>query len=366
MFSKGIFLTMAILYNLNTDKDRYVLGVSQDTLFKLEYILGSDEKLLIEKTLLADNTLILPITKDGNYKLTLIVEEEENLIIPLRVGLYLRNSVIKDALFLLCDSCNDCKGAASTSNCISKIANKALKFKANFVKLLTYHNLYLTSLSANYNRTFQQYVSESLRVTGCNTQALLNKYLQEECINGSVHNIDKLYKLHLAIYWAGMYFLEKRLTPEENLEQLEYLKTVFYYDKISQCICDSCIDMETLENIFNMPLTDFSIHSFQFNGADKTIEDVDLLNDTYLAANGNPQLITQLVNGKTITFGNVGRIGFVLYPILPDVYSIYDQFGNNVTSLVFDKVYDAVTLKEIYVSKEHYTPSSIYFKFVKN
>lgn len=108
-----------------------------------------------------------------------------------------------------------------------------------------------------------------------------------------------------------------------------------------------------------------SIMSFQFDSISDTIDNIDKLTDVYLSLNGESQSEGEMLEGKQVQFRNLGRYGFVIKNAEPGTYTINDLFGNDVTSIVFNSVYNPETKTTYFVSKEYAVPSSIYFKFVK-
>lgn len=105
------------------------------------------------------------------------------------------------------------------------------------------------------------------------------------------------------------------------------------------------------------------IHSFQFSNLTDSIAQSDLITDQWLEANGTVHSEKEMLEGKPISFENVGRGGFAIKTTTPGKYVITDVLGNNLNNTVFDNVYDAVNDLDIYISKEYYAPSTIYFKF---
>ena len=161
-----------------------------------------------------------------------------------------------------------------------------------------------------------------------------------------------------------MYLIEEQIAGGDA-DQISFLKTKFEYNSIIECLCSICLDMNDLRDAFDTDVTYSQITAFQFNGIEYDIDDVDLLTPAYLEQYGQIQQEEDLLVGKEITFVNLGRIGFVLTITAGNQYTIHDVLGNDITTIVFDRVYDSETLTETYVSKTHYVPSTVYFKFIK-
>lgn len=190
--------------------------------------------------------------------------------------------------------------------------------------------------------------------------------MQEECITGSVKSVDKLFIMHVALYWAGMYLIDKDIAGT-NEDELLFIKSKYYYDKIVNCLCETCVTMKELEDIFTTLPSDVvpTFTAFQFDNIAYGVNEINLLSPTYLSTYGNEYPIVQVEGGLEYTYLTVARIGFVITGVESGTYEIRDILNNVITNTVFDIVYDNVLKKEIYISKEFVTPSSIYFKFVK-
>jgi hypothetical protein len=76
--------------------------------------------------------------------------------------------------------------------------------------------------------------------------------------------------------------------------------------------------------------------------------------------------IEDFLNGEVVSYATTGRIGFAINNITEDKYNIYDILSSDITALVFDKYYDSVNQRQIYISKLYYTVSNIYFKLIEN
>jgi hypothetical protein len=106
-----------------------------------------------------------------------------------------------------------------------------------------------------------------------------------------------------------------------------------------------------------------AIYSFQFNSLTKSILDEAEITQAYLDANGTLHAEADLLEGKFINYMNTGRIGFAIKTTAPDQYNFTDVLGNILNDTVFDKVYDSEREMDIYISKQYYTESSVFYKF---
>lgn len=355
---------MAILYTLEKTLDDFVLEVQQDTDYELYYTSDGANSLVISATLAADTPLILPATKDGHYKLTLKVETEIDVLVEFDVIKYLQDSIISEAQYLICNLTNTACNDKFTANCLSEAGKQCLTHKSVFVKLLTFQTLYIPTYGSAYSGIFTNFLEQGALLYKCKLQTSINRILSQECVTGSAQDTEKLFKLYVALYWAGMYFIEEALA-EGDQDQLDFVKQKFEYDCIVPCLCSLCLDIEDLRNVFTTDPNNLEITSFQFNGIEFDIDDIALLTPTYLATYGEVQPEGEMLGGKNITFTNLGRVGFVIKNTSAGRYLIFDALNNDITTTVFDQDYNADTLTETFVAKDYSVPSTIFFKFVK-
>lgn len=101
---------------------------------------------------------------------------------------------------------------------------------------------------------------------------------------------------------------------------------------------------------------------------DNVVDDID----TVIASLDGPSYLPQFPStryldfedGKIVNYTNIGRICFVIKETEDLNFTISDSLNNDVTD-EFDTNYNAETKELLYVSKNHYSYSSIYFKFKK-
>jgi len=355
---------MAIQYTLTKTLDTHVISVPQITTYDLYYITDKANSLIETVALAVTTPVVIPTLKDGRYRLILKVTGETDVIVEFDVIKYLQNSIIKITKNILCVLNGDCNDAF-TSDCLTKAGKECLTHKEIFVKLLAYQTLVIPTYGVNYSLIFSNFLEEGAKTYNCKLQTTINNILLEECVTGNVKNVNKVFGLFLALYWAGMYFIEENLATGDT-DQLAFIKTKFEYDTIVACLCGYCIDINTLNNLFIVDATLLEITSFQYDNTADTIADIAKLTENYLIANGTIEDELSLLAGTNIVFTSTGRIGFVITNTTPNKFSIYDILNNNITTTVFDAVYDSNTLTQYYVSKEFYVPSTVYFKFLKN
>jgi len=240
---------MIIGYNLFKTKDSYILEVLADATVKFYYKDKVTDKLILSVELEANDSVPLSTSKDGVYKVILI--EPITLletIFEFRVTAYLEKSIASDAYYILVKNDYDSGCNVIRENCTSKLDRKVLKTKELFVKLLTYQFKYLPNISGTTSIIFNIYMTNAVEEYKCNVQNKINKILEDEC-NGNHTSSNTLFELYLVIYWAGMYFMAKNGTTDED--ELAYIQSKYYYEYINNALCDLCITLEDLEVIYN-------------------------------------------------------------------------------------------------------------------
>lgn len=355
---------MAIQYTLTKTLDTHVISVSQITTYDLYYLTDKANSLIETVALAITTPVVVPTLKDGRYRLTLKATGETDVNIEFDVIKYLQDSIIKITKNILCVLGGDCNDAF-ISDCLTKAGKECLTHKEIFIKLLAYQTLVVPTYGVSYSLIFSNFLEEGAKTYNCKLQTTINAILLEECITGNVKSVSKVFGLFLALYWAGMYFIEENLATGD-VDQLAFIKTKFEYDTIVACLCGYCIDIETLDSLFIVDATLLEITSFQYDNTSDDIGDIAKLTESYLIANGTIEDELSLLAGQNIVFTSTGRLGFVITNTTPNKFSIYDILNNNITATVFDTVYDSNTLTQYYVSKEFYVPSTVYFKFLKN
>lgn len=143
-----------------------------------------------------------------------------------------------------------------------------------------------------------------------------------------------------------------QITRMSTLEAMALLPEYYGCCELYQETSENCAEVSPL-GVYHWQYNDLSI-----NNANKPPVTQDWLN-----ANATRREFSAFQNGLTISYTEIGRIGFAVLPIESNKLVITDILGNDITSTVFEKSYDSNLQMEIFVSKEHMTHSNIYFKF---
>ncbi len=109
-------------------------------------------------------------------------------------------------------------------------------------------------------------------------------------------------------------------------------------------------------------MEDKNIYWWQFDDLSKTIEIAPQLDQSFFDLQ-NTETMTDMLNGKVLSYISVGRVGFAIPDVEVGEISIKDIFGDTINENVFDNYYDFENKIDIYISKEHYTHSSIFYQF---
>lgn len=350
---------MAIVYTYIREKDIDKITVEQDTTVLLEYTSYSKALKISEVVVLNGSSYNLPVNKDGEYLVTLNAVGEVQVTFIIFVRKNLQISIVTDVYKLLCDNCG-CGCDSTCNNCIKADALKCLKHRGIFVKLLSYQHSYLHTYPTSYLVKFNYFIKEALKTSNCNIQVDINKFLMQECITGDTGEVLKLFKLYIFLYWYIIYRVE--LEEAVSVEEQEFVTTKYKVDKILACVCDLCVDINKLDEIL---IEGNLIYYWQFSDLTTNISIAPSINQVYLDSVDVVSL-EQALTGNTYGFNNLGRIAFAIPAGSENAYSIFDNFGVNVTAITFDTYYNTNLNIQIYISKEYYSPSNFYFKLVEN
>ena len=344
-----------INYTLNVEKDIYSLEVLQDSTYKLLYISSNLEEEIITTTSITANTVVnFSLNKDGEYILILNSNGEEELTKSIFYTQNLIEGIVESTLDLLCGECTECLDKSSQ---LSYKEEVLLSNRNIFNKLLIYQNVYLPHYGEDYLAIFSRFLEKASLLSKCNIQEDINKAYTEKIVSGKESFNEKIFNSQIFIYWAGMYFSEKKLINNSDTEEVEYLKDKFYTESILNCGCELCFTFDELETVFNETANAMEIYSFQFDNISYSINNIE--NKNY---NLEEQVIENLEGGIYLSFNKVGRVGFLIKNLQENPYIIKDSLDRDITS-TFDYTY--LNNNSYYVSKEYYVPTEIYFKFVK-
>lgn len=122
-------------------------------------------------------------------------------------------------------------------------------------------------------------------------------------------------------------------------------------------IPDNCCGDDSGGGTDTMKMFYWQLNSF----TDNVVVVQNEIDQAYLDAKPS-QNLSVFLSGFTVGYNQIGRICFAIQATTIQEWEIYDALNNNVTEL-FDSFYDVDLEAMVYVSKELYTFSSIFFKF---
>lgn len=114
----------------------------------------------------------------------------------------------------------------------------------------------------------------------------------------------------------------------------------------------------------NVPKT-VEVYHWQYDDLVTNISVAPSIDLNWLRENAEFETLAEMIQGKTIPYPNIGRIAFAIQGVDPGEYQIYDILNHRVDDNVFDFYYNPVLNMQVFISKEFYSISNIYFKFVK-
>lgn len=117
---------------------------------------------------------------------------------------------------------------------------------------------------------------------------------------------------------------------------------------------EKCADVKVLD-----------VWHWQYDTIATTNANKPTIDVAWLTANATKKTLAQFTNGLTISYSNIGRMGFAIREQDANKLKITDVLGNDITSAVFDKSYDTTLKMEVFISKNYITHSNIYFKFLE-
>lgn len=354
---------MAINFTLVKKQDDQILTVQQETSYTLVYVSDGSNSNQGNGTLTSGQSLTLNTPMDGEYRLTLSATGETDVIKTFFVIRYLQDSILTDMLTILCECNND---AFSRGNCKTRSENEAIAVRNLFSKVFSFQFNYVQRYGDNFPNVFTSFITNASNLVSCNFQAIVNNLLNEECVTGCINDTSKLNRLYLALYWAAMYFTERTLINVNDTEDFNHFQNKFNYDRIVACICNLCFTIIELENLYTLNPMSEQVYSFQFPETTSNISNIADVDTDFLSTNGELQNEANLILGTTVSFTNIGRIGFVFNTSPSTVIRIFNNLNVDITETTFETAYDNVNQRLFFVSENVFPPNSIFFRITKS
>jgi hypothetical protein len=299
--------------------------------------------ILTTKTILPGVTeVLLKGLLDGEYKISLI--DEQNRVAEITILHYekLLFQVITSINNLVCKVCQDCKESQKCTKCED--------YLNSLILAESYYHL-------NYS-TYNSYMSNINNVLVSSLRSSITIYINEIIIKGKGNSENIILKL-LGMYYIVFYYTDLSLST--NIAETEYINLKYKAENTLGCLRDLGINVGSGEQVVD---TNINVYFWQLSNSLDTINTViPLLNNVFINSKAMYSL-EEFEVGKTISYNNVARIAFVLKEVSTTSFAIYDALNNNVTAQ-FDVYYDLNIKSLLYVSKVNYSFSNIFFK-IKN
>lgn len=292
-------------------------------------------------TLLPNQTSTLIFKQDGNYSITLQIEEEIETVPLIKYYNNLLLSFLSEVEKVLC-GCTPCKDCEECNECEDYLSSfaKALAFNSlNFPKYKLYIDTITNSQSCQFN-------DEILCI------------LNREKIYGSSSLKEVMLRI-IATYYLSFYYKDLALVVDQ--EEKDYINTKYKFLKISKCMRNLGINpTEELEKLE----ANTTVYYWQLTDVSENIEDVlPLITLPYL--NTKPQLpFSTFEAGHIVNYTTVGRIVFAITPTEAINFLLQDSMNNDITDEFTISYVGSLNLV-IFVSINPQSISSLYFKFKK-
>ena len=333
---------MAFTYIYKKYKDIYTIENTGLTSFNYDIDVKECDSLnnYTSGIILPGKTLTLPILFSDSVYIVTLSDDEVTLTDILQYNNLLTTFIDNvEKVICGCKKCNDCSDCNECETYLNTISYGLGFLHVNTPK----YNNYLTTISNTLKCNYSQEI----------VTTILN-----ESLTGT-KEVKKLTLLNIATLYLTFYFID--LAQAFDTEEADYIKLKYKSSKILKCIRKLGIDVdEFTDNIFN----NMDVYYWQLDNVQEDINDIiPLFNTTYL--NNKPLLpFITFEQGNIVNYSEIGRIAFAIKETDILNFIITDSLNNNITN-GFDYEYFPLTKTVLFVSKNPYSFSNIYFKFKK-
>lgn len=147
-----------------------------------------------------------------------------------------------------------------------------------------------------------------------------------------------------------------------NMSSHEAQSLLYLYDNLE---CDIAMEMQS-ECVLKPEELMINVYDWQYGDTVSNIAIAQNIDQNYLDDIATKSPIADFNKGKTIAFNKIGRISFALQGAKNNEFRIYDILNQDITEVVFNNYYNDLLKLDIYISKEFYSHSNMFFKFIKN
>ena len=151
---------------------------------------------------------------------------------------------------------------------------------------------------------------------------------------------------------------EKEWSKISSILHMSY-RDIMIYDKVKGCV--SCVPQGSVPQ--STEVSSAVVYYWQFNNLSEDISFAPNINQNFLDLQDFAS-IQSFNNGYIVSYNKIGRIAFAIKNVSENQFKIYDIFGTEITTSVFDTFYDNTNNTQIYISKEYYSYGNIYFKII--
>lgn len=290
-------------------------------------------------TLLPSKSIELTLKMDGDYNLTYTIDNQETIVL-IKSYFNLITSFISNAESILC-GCSPCPTCEECNTCD--------EYLESFVKATA-----ISSLTAPLYKPYTDLIAEDSK---CDFNDAILCSLLKEKVYGNFQIKDALLKI-LSYHYAAFYY--KDFIMAVDTDEKNYVTIKYKFDKITKCIKKLGVDPKDTLDKFEEGT---NVYYWQLANVEDDIEQVvPLINSSYLS-NRPFYPYAEFEQGRIIQYNQIGRIVFAIASTQVVNFAITDALNNDVTD-EFDKD-TSITNTVVYVSKNPFSYSSIYFNFKK-
>ena len=170
-------------------------------------------------------------------------------------------------------------------------------------------------------------------------------------------NLSK--KIVLSFYTV---FLTNQLLSATSEEEMEKIKIKFNYKSNFRCLAEEGIN---LDDIIESITDNIKVYFWQTPLGAETIETLNQSLTVGILDTKPSNPLNTFLEGYIVPLSSVGKLVFAVRLVNNANFEILDSLGNNTTE-AFDVVYNQSLQCAVFLSKNNYTPSNIFFKLKKS
>lgn len=249
------------------------------------------------------------------------------------------------------DICFDCGCKTKPNYDCDKCSDINIKTVNLLIACIHYYNIGFTKFKPVYDFLSEKSLGESTE--------FVNQFVKNIRFVGT-GSLEKFYNKLILIYYSTFMFAE--IVTSANFNESKEAKEKYDYDKYIECILANNIKIEDLMNSLDKSSR---VYYWQEKNLQVRIDAISpLIDDVYLSGMRN-EAYSVFEQGYKIKLEQVGKIVIAIKYSHLHEYEIYDVLGNDITD-AFDAMYIEEESTQLFLSKNHFTLSEVYFKIKKN